>query len=161
MLNTALRGEFQLDPAITAVSEYLREIGIYNRAELMRIVDVAMNAKSIYKVALPGPSSGPRGSPNTLVRSFRRHAGWSLGNQTALFDYCSASSYLNTIQAKRLDVERDIKPVEAVLLKYGLQKDQLKQVKRCSFVLSSIRLSLTMLPYAGHYGASTCFVLWG
>ena len=64
-----------VDPAISAVSQYLRsEIGIDNRAELMRIVDITMNTNSIYKVALPGPRSGPRGSPNTLVSAGRVRA---------------------------------------------------------------------------------------
>eukprot|EP00192_Tetraselmis_astigmatica_P018529 CAMPEP_0117658562 /NCGR_PEP_ID=MMETSP0804-20121206/5927_1 /TAXON_ID=1074897 /ORGANISM="Tetraselmis astigmatica, Strain CCMP880" /LENGTH=235 /DNA_ID=CAMNT_0005465085 /DNA_START=159 /DNA_END=867 /DNA_ORIENTATION=+ len=70
MLGAALKGgNFSSDPSIAALSEYLRsELGIQNRAELMRVVDILTNKSSLMTVALPGPNTGRRGASNQYAR---------------------------------------------------------------------------------------------
>uniref|UniRef100_A0A061RBW6 Mitochondrial transcription termination factor n=1 Tax=Tetraselmis sp. GSL018 TaxID=582737 RepID=A0A061RBW6_9CHLO len=69
ILRTAVTGQdTQVDPAVTAMVNYLQGLGIQNRAELMQVVDICTNPHSLYRVAMPGPQASTRGTPNQLAR---------------------------------------------------------------------------------------------
>ena len=95
-------GDFDPDPAYVAGGDFLRSIGMRNQAEISRILDVAMNPDSLF-----------------LSPSQRKCSTASVRSSPSLLCVISA------LQARRLSVERDMRPVVDYLRGLGIEDDQI------------------------------------
>ena len=96
-------GDFDPDPAYVEGGDFLRSIGMRNQAEISRILDVAMNPDSLFlpPVQRRRSTAGVRSSP--------------------LYLRC----VISVLQARRLSVEDDMKPVVDYLRGLGIEDDQI------------------------------------
>ena len=102
-----------------AGAEYLRSLGFSNTAEIARVLDIAMNPNSLYS-----KFRDRKRSVNAFVSS----------SMTLCLQMClrPAKNPRCCLQARKLDVEQDIKPVCEFLLAQGIPAASLAKVSSSS-----------------------------
>ena len=105
-----------LNLPIPAGAEYLRSLGFSNTAEIARVLDIAMNPNSLYS-----KFRDRKRSVNAFVSSSHTHCHLQMSSRPARIPTCC-------LQARKLDVEQDIKPVCEFLLAQGIPAASLAKV---------------------------------